>query len=195
MDAPLRRRRFAVCGGEDHGVPVRVGDPQLAVLRVRVEVDVEDDARSEVASARDGCVEVVDLEPQHHAVADWRFGVAQVTVVVVSVPCVKLEDESVRSPRRVMQARVIEALVLTRPIAVVSASVASEPAAEQPPVEAARRLDVANHDQRLGPHLVQDTSSDALLNRRGPSRGVDVGCVCRVRGLRRLQVASSAGAR
>ena len=54
---------FPVGRRNHHGVSVRVGDPQLSMLSVGIEVDVEDDTRSELARSRDGGVEVIDLEP------------------------------------------------------------------------------------------------------------------------------------
>ena len=152
----LRRRCFfAVRRGEHHRVSVRVGNPQLAVPGVRVVVDVEDHASAEVTGPADGIVEVVDLEPQHHTVADRLVRVPEVAVMVVGFPGVQLENQPVRSPGRVVETRVVEPLVLARSGTVVAALVpAPQGAPEKLPVEPGRCLDISNHDEGLRSHLL-----------------------------------------
>ena len=66
----LRLLRVTIGRREDDSVAVRIADPQLAVVRIRIAMNVEQDGRLELACTRHGSVEVVDLEPQEHAVAD-----------------------------------------------------------------------------------------------------------------------------
>jgi hypothetical protein len=56
--------------GEDDCVAVGIAKPELAVVRVRIAMNVEHDGRLEAARPRHGGVEVVDLEPEQHAIAD-----------------------------------------------------------------------------------------------------------------------------
>ena len=51
--------RVAVGRRENHGVAVRIADPELAVVRVRIAVHVEQDGRIELARTRHGGVEVI----------------------------------------------------------------------------------------------------------------------------------------
>ena len=59
----LRLLRVTVGRREDHGVAVGIADPELAVVRVGIAVNVEHDGRLELACTRHGRAEVVDLEP------------------------------------------------------------------------------------------------------------------------------------
>jgi len=75
-----------------------VREPQLALRSVWVVVYVTRDPCPERTRPCDGGVEVVDLEPQEHSIAERLVRVAHGTVVVGHVPGVKLKDEAVGAP-------------------------------------------------------------------------------------------------
>jgi hypothetical protein len=146
-EVPTFSRALGVAVGrrEDDGVAVRIAHPELAVVRVRISVHIEHDGRLELARTRDCRVEVVDLEPQEHAIADGARGVAHRPVVVIDVPRVQLQDETVRAPLARVELRIPEPLVLR-------SSVTAD-AAEESLVPAARYLNVAAVDEGLGAHV------------------------------------------
>ena len=54
-----------------------------------------DDLGVELLGACDGGVEVVQLEPQEHAISRRDVGVSKAAVVVLDVPAVQLEDQPI----------------------------------------------------------------------------------------------------
>src|SRR5699024_4694788 len=119
----------------------------------------------EFTGSDDGLIEVVDLEPQHHPVADRLITLAEMGVMVLHVPGVELKHQTVGSPHRMMVLRIVETFVLDSAPPLVTAAVASEGAAEESPVETARRGHITNDDQRLGTHhmkLPAKNGSDSL---------------------------------
>lgn len=135
----LGQRVLTIGTREDDGVAVAVTDPELAVRGTarftfrRVAMHRHDDLRVQLLRANDCGIEVVDLEPEEHAVADELRRVADLAVVVLDAPMVQLHDQLVT---------VVEPLVL-RPAVIA-------PAPEQLLVPAARSFDVSDRDQRLG---------------------------------------------
>jgi hypothetical protein len=69
-------------------------------------MNVEQDGSLEIARPGNGGVEVVDLEPQQHAVADGTCGIAHRSVVVVDLPRMQLQDQPVRAPLAGVELRI-----------------------------------------------------------------------------------------
>jgi len=118
---------------------------------VRIVVDVEKDRRLELAGAGDSGVEVVHLEPEQHTIADGAGRVTHGTVMVIDLPSVKLQDQTVGAPLAGVELGIPQALILG------SAMAAHAP--QKPLVEAAGGLNVAAIDQGLGAHGSNDSSS------------------------------------
>jgi len=97
---------------------------------------VQDDARLKLASARDGGIEVVHLEPQQDAVADRARGIPHRAMMVVDIPSVELKDQTVRAPLGVVKARIRQSLVLTAGMPVLRVAVTTL-AAEETLIESA----------------------------------------------------------
>lgn len=116
---------------------------------------VEHDMCAQLAGTGDGRVEVVDLEPDHHPIAHRFVRVAHVTMVVVDIARMQLEDQPVAAPACVVQLRVVEPLVVAWPLGLVAATTITQRAAEQALVEARRCLDVTNHEEGLRSHRTQ----------------------------------------
>src|SRR6476620_10663681 len=62
--------RFAIRARDDDDVPVWIAQPHLAVLRRGVHVRLLDDGCFQLSRSIDGGVEVIDLEPDEHAMSD-----------------------------------------------------------------------------------------------------------------------------
>src|SRR5580704_18064861 len=108
----------------------------------RVAMRRQNDLSLERLGARDGGVEVVDLEPERDAVSvRARRGLTDLPMVVLYLERVQLEDE----PPVADEALILVAAVVTR-------------AAEQPLVEAAASLHVGDRDQRLRAHRRRQAS-------------------------------------
>ena len=129
---------------EDDGITIRIADPELAVVRVRIAMNVEQDGRLEAARTRHGGVEVVDLKPQEHAVANDARGIAHGPVVVINFPCVQLQDQTVRVPLAHVEVRIPEPFVL-------GPSMTAD-APKKSLVPAAGSLNVTAVDEGLGAH-------------------------------------------
>jgi hypothetical protein len=148
---------------------MRIAKPKLAVGRPtwtlrRVAYRTQLDLGSEVLRASHGRVEVIDLEPQQHAVpprVDFRL--AQRTVMVLDVPAVQLEDEP--------------SVAVDQSLIVRSAVVAASP--EQTLEPLAGRLDIVDGEEWLWAHdwtvataahagARRERIPEALLVRRGP---------------------------
>jgi hypothetical protein len=63
---PWRHRRAT----RNDGIAIWIAGPELAVIPVRIAVNVEQDGRADLACTRHGGVEVVELKPQEHAVGN-----------------------------------------------------------------------------------------------------------------------------
>ncbi len=107
-------------------------------------MNVEQDGRFEPACTGHGRVEVVDLEPEKHAIADGARCIGHGSVVVIDLPCVQLQDQTVRAPLAGVEVRIPEPFVL-------GPSMAAD-APEKALVPAAGGLNVAARDERLGAH-------------------------------------------
>jgi hypothetical protein len=131
----------AVGTGQHDRVAVRVLQPHLPVIRTalpfrRIPVPRQDHVRPQLLRPLHGVLEVIDLEPEEHAVAAARIvGIADPPVVVGFLPAMELQHELA---------------VVLQPL-VVGTSVRA-PAAEQPLIPAAGRLHLGGTDQRLGSH-------------------------------------------
>src|SRR6187551_2412429 len=85
------RGRLSVGTGEHHGVTIEIADPHLAmqwaaVALGRVAMWRHHDRCSELVDPRDRRVEVIDLEPEQHAVAVGAIcGIADMAMVVVDL--------------------------------------------------------------------------------------------------------------
>lgn len=111
---------------------------------VGIDVHVEHDRCLELPRAFNGGVEIVDLEPEQHAVADGQVGIAHRAVVVINVPRVQLQDQPVAAPLGVVQLRVAQTLVLGTTVTAL--------ATEQAFVESTRGFNVTACNQRLSAH-------------------------------------------
>jgi len=118
---------------------------------VRIVVDVEKDRRLELAGAGDSGVEVVHLEPEQHTIADGAGRVTHGTVMVIDLPSVKLQDQTVGTPLAAVELGIPQTLIL--------GSAMAAHASKKTLVEAAGGLNVVAIDQGLGAHGSNDSSS------------------------------------
>jgi hypothetical protein len=114
------------------------------MARVRIPVNVQQNGRLELTSAGDSSVEVVHLEPEECAVANDTRRVAHRSVVVIDIPSVQLQDETIGAP--------LAGVELWIPQTFVLASAMAAHAAEKPLVKTTGGLYVVAVDQGLGPH-------------------------------------------
>jgi hypothetical protein len=139
-----RSLRRTIGTREHDRVTIGIAEPDFPVVGTAVAVRGiavarHEDRGSELRDPRRGRIEVVDLEPQEHAVPVGPvLGIADRAVVVIDLEPVELEDE--RAIRR------------DQPL-VVGAAVRA-PASEETPAPAAARLDVTYGNQGLGTHVV-----------------------------------------
>jgi hypothetical protein len=99
-------------------------------------VRAQDDLDAELTSSLDGGIEVVDLEPQQHAIAVRpEVGIADGAVVVLDVPVVELEDERAVRDETFVLGSTVSALAI-----------------EEHLVPAAARFDIAHRDEWLWSH-------------------------------------------
>src|SRR5215472_1758184 len=124
-----------------------IAHPDLAMIGVRVDPRALENRHAHLAGAPDGGVEVVELEPQEHAVAvGAATGIAQVRVLV-SIPGVELEDHLAR--------RIDDLLVLGPAVAARGT--------EQALVPPATRLHVPDGDQWLRLHGVTSRAGSTTM--------------------------------
>src|SRR5262245_44254350 len=76
---------------QHHRVAVRILQPDLAVLRIRIDLRTFEHRRFYAAYARDRCIEVVYAEPEQQAVAASQLGIAEMRMLV-RIPVMKLQD-------------------------------------------------------------------------------------------------------
>jgi hypothetical protein len=145
---------------------MRIAKPDLTVggaswaLR-RVAYRTKLDLGSELLHACQRRVEVIHLEPQHHAVAprpDVR--IAQRAVMVLDLPAVQLEDEP--------------SVAVDQPFIVGSAVVAARP--EQPLEPCTCGFDVVDCEEWLWAHdrTVTTTADGGVVVRRGGCEAVSI---------------------
>ena len=112
--------------------------------RVRIDINLANNGWFELTGAGNDSLEIVHLEPEQDAVADWLIRVPERTMVVIGVPIVELEHQSVSAPLARVVARVTQSLVL--------APTMTADAAEQLLIPAARSLNVSTKDEWLSAH-------------------------------------------
>ena len=127
------RNATVYCDGDQ--VTIDVANPDLAVARVGVEMDLVHDARAYGADALDRLVETSGFEPQGHTVSDGLAGIADRAVVMPDLKPVQLHDQ----PPVDVQLLVLGAAVTAG-------------GAEYLLVPPARRLDIDHGDHGLRPH-------------------------------------------
>ena len=102
-------RRFAVGAAQHDELTVWIPQPQLAVARRWVHVDVFDDLGPERSSAVDGCIEIAELEPDQDTVTVSPVVSTHEVRVVLRVPGVELEHQ-----RAVHEQPVVQVVVVRR---------------------------------------------------------------------------------
>jgi hypothetical protein len=89
----------------------------------------------ELSGANNGRVEVIDLEPQEHAVPRREVGVADPAVIVLHIPAMQLKDQLTMR---------VEALIGRAPVPALTA--------QQSLIPATARLNITHTDKGLGVH-------------------------------------------
>ena len=131
-----------VGAGQDHGVAVGIAQPDFpmvgaAVARGRIAMARHQHVRLHPLRAGDRGIDVVDLEPEQHAVAVRLDGrIADRAVMMLDPPSVQLQDQGV-----------------ARNQALVFGAAVGAAAAEQILVPPAARFDVADGDEGLWTQL------------------------------------------
>ena len=110
--------------------------PALAIGRVAVARQHDLDVH--IGSALDDRVEVIDLEPEQHAIPVWSVGaIADGAVFVLDVEAVQLQDE----------AAVLHELL-------IGAAAVGSAAPQQALIPPAAGFDIRDTDERLGTHWI-----------------------------------------
>ncbi len=90
------------------------------MLRIRIDVYIADDARLEFSRTRNGSVEIIDFEPEQYPVSHGKLGIDHGSVMVVDVPCMKLQNQAVRTPNCMVKFGINEPFVLTVGMTILS---------------------------------------------------------------------------
>src|SRR5262245_49277291 len=79
---------------KNHGIPVRIADPEFPVAVLRPETILEH-VDAEFLRARMCIVKIVELEPEDHAVARRKGRITERTMIMLDLPFVQLKNEPV----------------------------------------------------------------------------------------------------
>jgi hypothetical protein len=108
---------------------------RAAVMIGRVSMAWQDNLRPQPGRAGNGGVEIVNLKPKQSAISVCKFGIADATMMMVSLPAVQLKNEPVAR---------------NQPLILSSSVITSE--GQQPLIPAAAGLDIVYANKRLGTH-------------------------------------------
>ncbi len=132
-------------------------------MRVRIDVNISHNRSIELMGGGDHVLEVVHFEPEQNAVTDRLCWVANRPVMMIGMPIMQLQDQSVASPFACVVPWVPQSLIFSTPM--------PSDTAEQSLVPSARLLNVPTKDEWLRAYtidksMVAQLSFETTLNAR-----------------------------
>lgn len=93
MEPRLDGRRIAGMAGQNHHVTIEIAHPQLSLTGVGVDVYVVHEGWVQRLRPRGRLIEVIDLEPDQHSMADRSPRVLMLTMMVIDIGGVQLQHQ------------------------------------------------------------------------------------------------------